>query len=110
MNIERIKIAVEFLRDGKPFKVCDLGLGMIDHDNIYVTGWTKYQYLTNITKQTALDELLVVKEIFADMVNSSNDLKNFVNDKSIKYNLAFTDGKVGVGICSEQEGIVTWHI
>lgn len=110
MGTERIKIAIEFLKEGQSFKVGDLRLGMSGKDKMYVTGWSQYIYIENLTKYEALQELEHIKTLFKQMVESSNELKKFIQDKSIKYNLAFYYGMGAINICSEKNEIVEWAI
>lgn len=110
MEAERIKTAMEFLKDGKSFKVGDLRLGMDDGSHMYVTGWSQYSNIENLTKHQALRELEEIKILFQRMIDVSQELKEFIRDKIIKYNLAFDYGMGAIGICSELEGIVKWEM
>jgi hypothetical protein len=107
----RIKIALEFLKDGQSFTVGDLRLGMSSSNLLTITGWSRYLNFSNLTKGNSLNELAEVKDIFSDMVTSSDDLKRFIVDKSIEYILCYDDGgKASIDICSEIDGIVKWKI
>lgn len=106
---DRIKTAVEFLKDGQSFKVGDLRLGVEKPGNVYVTGWTTYNNLENLTKQIALKELQEIKHLFQKMVDISPELKEFIEDKSIEFNLAFDYGQGAIGVCSEKEGKIIWE-
>jgi len=106
---ERIKTAVEFLRDGQSFKVGNLRLGMNSTHEMYVTGWSHYLNIANLTKHKALKELDEIKNLFGQMLQSSEELKRFILDKQITYNLAFDYGMGAIGICSEKNGKVEWE-
>ena len=110
METGRIKTAVEFLKDGQSFKVGDLRLGMQDETNMYVTGWSQYSNIENLTKHQALKELEEVKILFLRMVDASHELKSFIQKKNIKYNLAFDYRMGAIGICSEMDGVVKWEM
>ena len=107
---DRIKTAVEFLKDGQSFKVGDLRLGVEKPGCIYVTGWSTHNNLENLTKQIALKELQEIKGLFQKMVDVSTELKDFVQDKSIEFNLAFDYGQGAVGVCSEKDQKLNWEI
>lgn len=107
----RIKIALEFLKDGQSFTVGDLRLGMSSSNLLTVTGWSQYLIFSNLTKVNSLNELAEIKEIFSDMVDASNDLKTFIVDKSIEYILCYDDGgKASIDVCSEIDGVVKWKV
>lgn len=44
------------------------------------------------------------------MVADFPELKIFVQDKVLKFNLAFNDGSGSIGICTEEDGIIKWEI
>jgi hypothetical protein len=108
MEIGRIKTAVEFLNDGQSFKVGDLRLGMNGKNDMYVTGWSQYLNLENLTRSQALKELDEIKSLFKQMLDVSQELKAFIQDKKIKYNLAFNYGMGAIDTCSEKDGVVEW--
>ena len=110
METRRIKTAVEFLKDGQSFNVGDLRLG-IENNTITVTGWSQYSYVENLTKNQALKELDEIKTLFNRMVNSSQELKDFIANKITEYNLYFDDyGKGSIIICSEKDGAIKWEM
>lgn len=105
----RIKMAVEFLKDGQSFKVGDLRLGVENPGSVYVTGWSTYNNLENLTKQIALKELQEIKGLFQKMVNASPELKEFIQYKSVEFNLAFDYGQGAIGVCSEKDEKIVWE-
>jgi len=106
----KIKIALEFLKDGQSFTVGDLRLSMGDSNLLIVTSWSQYLNFSNLTKANSLRELTEIKNIFSDMIATSDDLKRFIVDKSIKYILCYDDGgKASIDICSEMDGVVKWE-
>lgn len=107
----RIKIALEFLKDGQSFSVGDLRLGIDSFNCLVVTGWSQYSNFTNLTKKNSIQELEEIKSLFSEMLNSSVDLKKFAEKKSIEYVLSFDDyGKASIDICSEKNGVLKWQI
>ena len=110
METERINTAVQFLKDGGSFKVGDLRLGVISKSCIYVTGWSQFSDIENLTKYKATLELAEIRDIFKKMVNGSLELSKFIQGKVIKYNLALNYGMGAIGICSEINGMITWEI
>lgn len=109
METERIDTAIKFLKEGKSFCVRDLRLSINGTHNIYVTGWSRYLNLENLTKYRALKELEEIKNVFNQMLNASENLRNFICDKEIKYSLGFNYGMGGIGICSERNGVIKWE-
>lgn len=109
MELERIDVAVLFLKENKSFRVGDLRFGMIDGKNMFVTGWTEYSNIENINKEIAVRELSEIKLLFTKMIKTSLSLKEFIKDKAIKYNLAFNYGMGSYGICSEKDGVIKWE-
>ena len=107
---ERIRTALEFLKDGQSFTVGELRLGAEKPGVIEVTGWSQYTNFANLTKQQCLRELEEFKALFYKMVDASPELKDFIKDKSTEFNLYFDDyGKGSIGLCSEKEKKVTWE-
>lgn len=107
----RIKIALEFLKDGQSFTVEDLRLSMGNSNLLTVTGWSQYLNFSNLTKVNSLSELTEIKNIFSNMIAASDDLKRFIIDKSIEYVLCYDDGgKASIDICSEMDGVVKWKV
>jgi hypothetical protein len=110
MEIERIKTAVEFLKEGQAFNVGDLRLG-IEKNTVIVSGWSQYSNIENLTPLQAMNELSEVKTLFMRMIDASQELKNFIANKKIEYNLFFDDyGKASIIICSEKNGAMNWSI
>lgn len=107
----RIKIALEFLKDCQSFIVGDLRLSMGNSNLLTVTGWSRYLNFSNLTKANSLSELTEIKNIFSDMIAASDDLKKFIIDKSIEYVLCYDDGgKASIEICSEMDGAMKWKV
>jgi hypothetical protein len=107
----RIKTALEFLKDGQFFTVGDLRLSMGNSNLLTVTGWSQYLNFSNLTKANSLSELTEIKNIFSDMIAASDDLKRFIVDKSIEYVLCYDDGgKASIDICSEMDGVMKWKV
>lgn len=106
---ERIKTALKFLKDKQTFKVGELRLGTKGKNIIEVTGWSQYTDYKNLTKQEALRELEEIKVLFYKMVAVSSELKTFLEDKIIQFNLYFDDyGKGSIGICFEKDNNLEW--
>ncbi len=106
----RIKTAIEFLRDGQSFTIGEIRLENEKSGVIKVTGWSQYKNFANLTKQKSLRELEEIKALFYKMVKVSPDLRSFIENKSIEFNLYFDDyGKGSIGICSEKDKILAWE-
>jgi len=107
----KIDIAVEFMKKNQTAKVGDLRLGANSLNEIEVAGWSNYSNLKNITKQIALKELQEIKDLFSEMVETSNKLKFFLIGKSIKHILYYDDaGKASITICTEEDGKIEWKV
>lgn len=102
-------MALEFLKDGQSFKLGDLRLGMNGNCDMYITGWTQFESIENLTKSEALHELDIIKNMFQQILDQSQELKDFIEGKRIKYNLAFNYGMGAIGICSESCGVIEWE-
>ncbi len=107
----RIKTALEFLKDGQSFSVGDLRLGIDSYSCLVVTGWSQYSNFTNLTKKEAIEELEEIKSLFTGMLYSSGELQRFAEKRCIEYVLSFDDyGKASIDICSEKNGVLKWQI
>lgn len=109
MDIDRINKAVQFLKEGQSFNAEDIRLG-IERRTIAVTGWSRYSNIMDLTKNQSLSELEGIKALFIRMVNASKELKSFILNKDIQFNLYFEDYGKGsiIIICSEKQGVVKW--
>lgn len=105
----RIKTAIEFLKDGFPFRVDKLYMGISEDGYLNITGVSQYTDLKYITKQGALSELSEIKFLFEKMVSISSELKDFASDKEIKFNLDFDYGMGSIRICSEMKDLLKWE-
>jgi hypothetical protein len=106
---DRMDIAIEFMKEGKAFRVGDLRLGANNSNDIEVAGWSNYSSLKNITKPIAKNELEDIKTLFSEMLNESSKLRKFVDGKNIKFVLSYDDGGKGsIEICTEENGDLKW--
>ncbi len=106
-TLENVK---QLLQENQSLKVGDLTLNFKDNRELTVIGWTNFIHFENLTKRQSLIELNEIKDLFRLMLNSSKDLADFVEHKSIKYFLNYDDaGKCGIGICSEDNGQILWQ-
>jgi hypothetical protein len=109
--LSRIKSAIDFLRDKQSVQVGDLRLGINDAGDVQVTGWSNYTDFRNLNRAICLRELQEIKNIFFEMLASSEELRAFVKGKVVEYNLDYDDyGKGSIGICSERNELLLWHI
>ena len=108
--LTRLKNVKQLLQDNQSLKVGDLTLSSKDNTELTVIGWTNFIHLENLTKRQSLIELNEIKSLFRLMLNSSKDLADFAENKTIKYFLNYNDaGKCGIGICKEENEQVFWQ-
>lgn len=111
MEQNTIKTAVGFLSNNEPFLIDSLRLNINNRGVIEITGWSSLTDFKDVAKREALKELNEIKSLFFKMVNSSEELKRFIDGKSLKFNLWFDDyGKASIEICSEEDGVIYWKI
>lgn len=110
--LEKIKNTIKLIKEGFPLcRIGDLYFSLKDQHQLHITDNSSYLHLEYITKQIALQELDEIKNIFIKIVNYSDDIKLFIENKKIVFNLDYDDGgKTSIKVCSEQDGIITWHI
>ncbi len=106
----RLEIALIFLKKGQSFKIENLKLGIEKGNIFYVVGWSTKRTIGNISKASALKELEGIEEKFYEFIQISRDLKDFIKNKTLEFNLAFDYGQGSVGICSKKDGIIKWKI
>lgn len=103
------EIGLEYLREGKSFDVGDIRL-IPTNNSIEVIGWSNYYSFDFLNKAKAKEELEDVKEIFETLTRDWEDLAKFVQNKSIKYCLAYVAGQgAGIPICVEENGKLKWE-
>jgi hypothetical protein len=107
---EQIRQVITFLKIGKSFKIGNLKIGAEKSNSIYIVGWSNYNNIENLTKKVASKELAEIKLSFKNILEKSEELKEFLKSKTIEYNLAFNYGQGSIGICTEKEGRVKWEI
>jgi hypothetical protein len=105
----RIINAIFLLEDGHSLKVGDLLFDSTGKNHISVTGWTRNQTLSSLTKETAMSELNEIKTLFNKMAEVSNELNNFLKERNIEYCLDFDYGTGAIGICKEINGEIIWE-
>jgi len=105
-----IETALVFLKENRPYRVGDLLLGIDEEHDFFVTGSSGCFYFESITKSGSLKELQEIKALFNKMVAQSPGLAAFVKGRKVKYHLAFDDGRCGIGICSEENDVITWMV
>ena len=103
---DRVKTAVDFLKDGHFFVVNGLKLDIDNSGNLIVVGWLNN--ISNINKAMALAELESIKSMFWEMINDSNDLREFSIGKDIIFKLAYSYGMGAIGVCEEIDGVINW--
>ncbi|MFN9112297.1 MAG: hypothetical protein ACK5XN_19700 [Bacteroidota bacterium] len=109
--MDRVKTALEFLKVGGSFAVGELRLCAERPGVIEIVGWTQYTNYANLTKPQCLRELGEIKDIFYKMVDSSRELYEFINAKSLEFQLCYDDNAKGsILLCTEIENRVTWEV
>jgi hypothetical protein len=107
---ERIKIAVEFLKDNKSFLIEDIRLSLDDNGRINITSWSHYSDLKNITQSSSINEIEELKEKYYQMVEDSAELREFEQGKRLKFTLCYYDvGKSSIDICSDVDNQLQWN-
>lgn len=62
----------------KSAKVGDLRLGLKEQNCLVISGWSRYNNFTTLTKSKSLEELEDIKNTYNEMELLSYELKNFV--------------------------------
>jgi hypothetical protein len=106
----KIKYAILNLKEGNYFTVGDLTFHCRNDNHFLVAGWTVYRHLENLSQKQALKELNKIKDIFKEMVESSQEFAEFVKGKTIEYNLGYDYGMGGRDICCEINGNIKWKM
>ena len=107
--VSRIKIAVEFLQKGLPFKVGALSLSICKDGMLNVLMESQHVDIKNVTKQGAIHEIGEIKFIFNKMVVASNELQEFIKGLEIIFSLSYNYGMGSFGLCSELSNNLIWE-
>ena len=106
-----LKNVNQLLQVNQSLKVGDLTISLKENKELNVIGWTNFIHFENLTKRQSLIELDEIKNLFRLMLNSSKDLAEYAENKTIKYFLNYDDaGKCGIEICSEKNGQIFWQV
>lgn len=106
----KLKNVKQLLQDNQSLKVGDLTLRSKDNNELAVIGWTNFIHFENLTKRQSIIELKEIKDLFRLMLNVSEDLKNFAENKKVSYFLSYYDsGKCEISICSEEGEQIFWQ-
>jgi hypothetical protein len=107
---QRLLDAVSVLKAGGTIRLGDVRLGVGEAGGLTVTGWTRFLNLENVTKSSALSELIEIKAIFESMRAMCSELAAFADPKKVTYFLGFDYGNGAIGICKEVDGAVIWEM
>ena len=113
MNKEQLRERIWRITDGVPLNLGRMTIKTSDTDKLLVTGWTNTINFENISKNSVLVELKDLKDSFAELTETYDELKTIVesNNLTIEYHMAYDDaGKAGIGLCSEINGELNWYI
>ncbi len=103
----RVRTALEFLKDEQGFNVGGLYLSPRENE-IWVVGQTNYNDPDNLTKSIALEELNSVKHELNHYFGLVPELREHLNERDIRYCLAYDYGMGGIELCNEQDGKIHW--
>lgn len=106
-DINRIKVALDFLKEQQGFNVGGLYLSP-RKDEIAIVGQTNYNDLDNLNKKIAKQELENIKAKFKEYRNWVKEFDDYFNDKNIRFCLAYDYGMGGIELCNESNGKIRW--
>ena len=109
-TIQRLEIAIDFVRKGQAFAIGGLQLYGEDAATLCVTGLSQFYSIRHITREIALKELSEVMEGFNRMLEVCPCLLELTGKSRVKFVLACDCGKSSVGICSSEEGVISWDV
>jgi hypothetical protein len=113
MTAKAIRERVWLIPDGIPLRLDNMTIGTTGSDKLLVTGWTNKIHFENVTREIVIQELEDLKTSYLQLTKLFNELDDIVkrNNLIIEYHIAYDDaGKVGIGLCSEIEGKLSWYI
>jgi len=108
--LSRIKTAAEFVRDGMALPVGDVLLHCEDDETLCVTGWSRAPTIEAMTRQSALNELSEIIEIFNRMREAYPPLIEVTGKHHVKICLGFDYGMGAIRVCSIKDGNVSWEV
>lgn len=106
-DIDRLKSAVDSMKQGSYLKVGALTLGYHFPNEIHVTGYTDWS-LENLTEDRAIEDLNDFKRIFIEMKKASEELSEYSESKRLIFQLSYNYGMGSILICKELDGQVLW--
>jgi len=112
MSADEIRAKIWRIADGIPFNIGNMTIRTTDSGKLLVIGLTDVIYFENITKDKVIEEFDALKSSFSDLRESFSELDNIIklNNLTVEFHMAYNDGKARVGLCSEIDGKINWHI
>ncbi|MCA0445135.1 MAG: hypothetical protein LCH54_02775 [Bacteroidetes bacterium] len=113
MTTKDIRERIWLIPNGIPLKLENMTIRITDSNKFLVTGWTKTIHFENISRNIVLQELEWLKKSYNELTYTFNELNDIVvmNKLTIEFHVSYDDaGKIGIGLCSEIDGILNWYI
>jgi hypothetical protein len=112
MNSKQLNQRIMLIPDGFPLILENMTVRVERTGKLLVFGWTQTHYLENISKDKILTELDNLKNDFSILLQQFAELRSLIelNNLKVEFHIDWNEGKNGIGICSEIDGIINWYL
>lgn len=107
---KRIEAAIELAKENNVLRVQDKHIGFNENGRLRISGFSKWNDLTSINRIRALVEIEELKDTYAHWLGLTTNFRDLNGWLRPEFELNYSDGKNGIGICKVQEDNVDWKL
>ena len=107
---KRIEAAIELAKENKTLSVQDNHIGFNKNGHLKISGFSKWNDLNSINRERALEEIDELKDTYAHWLGLTTIFRELNGWLRPEYELNYSDGKNGIGICKVHEDNIDWII
>lgn len=108
--IDRLNTAINFAKNSNVILVQNIKITIDSNKKLRITGFSKASDLGSITKQSAINELYMLKQVYNNWLLMTDKFEEFENWKNPTFVLGHLAHKNGIGICEMNGSKIDWLI
>lgn len=107
---KRLETAIELTKENNVLSVQDKHISFNESGHLRISGFSKWSDLNSITRQRALEEIDELKDTYAHWLGLTTMFRDLNGWLRPEFELNYSDGKNGIGICNVHEDKVDWTL